>query len=67
MHLTLLQKVEDTGLDLKPLPEGKAIDVPQELTIECFADVVMIVEFISCYKDLLVPEEKFSLTAGELL
>jgi len=59
------QKIEDTDLELKPLPDGKCIVIPDELTIQCFADVVMVVEFIITYKDLLVPDEKLILTTGK--
>ena len=50
--------------DLKPLPTPKIVSTPDGLANELFGDVAMILEFISCYRGLLVPGKMGPITAG---
>ncbi len=53
----ILQRYEDTDLDLQPLPPPKLVPTPEGVANELFGDIAMITEFIGCYKKLLLPED----------
>ena len=59
------QKIEDTDLDLKPLPTPKLVPTPDGIANELFGDIIMITEFINGYRGLLLPEDERLFTAGE--
>ncbi|XP_047498386.1 tyrosine-protein kinase BAZ1B-like isoform X1 [Penaeus chinensis] len=64
----LKRKIEDKILsDTKPLPQPKLVSTPEEIPNSLFGDVAMIVEFIDCYREILVPEKKMSITCNKLL
>ncbi|ROT68291.1 putative tyrosine-protein kinase BAZ1B [Penaeus vannamei] len=64
----LKRKIEDKILtDTKPLPQPKLVSTPEEIPNSLFGDVAMIVEFIDCYREILVPEKKMSITCSKLL
>ena len=60
----MLQKFEDTELDMKPLPSPKLVPTPNGVPNELFGDVAMITEFLACYKGLLLPEEGQPILTG---
>lgn len=62
--LDVLQRFEDTKLDLKPLPAPKLVQTPDGIANELFGDIVMVTEFISCFKGLLMPDDNSHITAG---
>jgi len=60
-----LQRYEDTELpDLKQLPVPKIVATPDGIANELFGDVAMILEFIGCYRGLLMPGKSCPITAG---
>ena len=70
-HFTLkrclfFKRFEDTELELEPLPEMKLVATPDGLPNEVFGDVAMVVEFISCYQGLLMPNKDFGVSSGIL-
>ena len=58
------QKLEDTELELKPLPVGRLVTTPDGLPNDTFGDIAMITEFISCYSGLLMPNNQFPIHTG---
>ena len=58
------QKLEDTELELKPLPAGRLVTTPDGLPNDTFGDIAMITEFISCYSGLLMPNNQFPIHTG---
>ncbi|XP_048580387.1 tyrosine-protein kinase BAZ1B isoform X3 [Nematostella vectensis] len=66
-RLEELKRFEDTELELTPLPEAKTVVIPDKLTPENFADVVMVMEFVTAFKELFVLEEKFAVTADSIM
>ena len=68
MFCYLLQRFEDTDLDLSPLPDPKLVETPDGVPNELFGNVAMVTEFISCYKELLKPKDDqtvINVTTGE--
>ena len=62
----MLQKFEDTELELKPLPTPKLVSTPDGVPNELFGDVTMVTEFLACYKGLLMPEEGQSIQTSKI-
>jgi len=61
----VLQRYEDTELtDLKPLPTPTIVVTPDGLANELFGDVAMVLEFIGCYRGLLMPDKSCPISAG---
>merc|ERR1712142_49514 len=61
-------KVEDKNLnDLKPLPQPKMVPTPEVIPNSLFGDIVMVTEFLQCYRDLLMPEEDINLSTSQLM
>ncbi|CAH1786083.1 unnamed protein product [Owenia fusiformis] len=63
------KKFEDTELgdDLPALPAPKLVPTPEGLPNECFGDVAMVTEFISCYKGLLMPDDEYPIMSDALM
>ena len=61
------KKFEDTELELEPLPEMKIVTTPDGLPNELFGDVAMLIEFISCYQGLLMPNKDFAISSEKLM
>ena len=59
--------MEDTELDLKPLPTARLVPTPEGLANELFGDVAMVTAFVSCYKELLMPESQIQIDAGKCI
>ncbi|ELT91900.1 hypothetical protein CAPTEDRAFT_216422 [Capitella teleta] len=51
-------KFEDTELDLQPLPAPKIVPTPDGVPNELFGDVAMVMQFISTFRGLLMPDSK---------
>jgi len=49
------------------LPTPKIVATPDGIANELFGDVAMILEFIGCYRGLLMPDKNCPITAGMLL
>lgn len=63
--MMMVQRYEDTELtDLKPLPAPKIVATPDGIANELFGDVAMVLEFIGCYRGLLMPDKSCPITAG---
>ncbi|XP_077978529.1 LOW QUALITY PROTEIN: tyrosine-protein kinase BAZ1B-like [Glandiceps talaboti] len=61
------QRYEDQELSLKPLPIPKLVQLPEGLPNTLFGDIAMVTEFISCYADLLMPDDPYPITAECLM
>ncbi|KAM5181394.1 tyrosine-protein kinase BAZ1B isoform 1-T2 [Mantella aurantiaca] len=61
------KRFEDQDLAGKNLPTFKLVDTPEGLPNALFGDVAMVVEFLSCYSDLLLPDGQYPVTAISLM
>ncbi|XP_056414619.1 tyrosine-protein kinase BAZ1B [Hyla sarda] len=61
------KRFEDQELSGKNLPTFKLVDTPEGLPNTLFGDVAMVVEFLSCYSDLLLPDGQYPVTAVSLM
>lgn len=61
------KRFEDQDLAGKNLPTFKLVDTPEGLPNALFGDVAMVVEFLSCYSDLLLPDGQYPVTAVSLM
>ncbi|CAI9561170.1 unnamed protein product [Staurois parvus] len=61
------KRFEDQDLAGKHLPTFKLVDTPEGLPNALFGDVAMVVEFLSCYSDLLLPDGQYPVTAISLM
>ncbi|XP_053562293.1 tyrosine-protein kinase BAZ1B [Bombina bombina] len=61
------KRYEDQELTGKSLPTLKLVDTPEGLPNTLFGDVAMVVEFLSCYSDLLLPDGQYPVTAVSLM
>ncbi|XP_072285050.1 tyrosine-protein kinase BAZ1B isoform X2 [Pyxicephalus adspersus] len=61
------KRFEDQDLTGKSLPTFKLVDTPEGLPNTLFGDVAMVVEFLSCYSDLLLPDGQYPVTAVSLM
>lgn len=61
------KRFEDHELSGKNLPAFKLVDTPEGLPNTLFGDVAMVVEFLSCYSDLLLPDGQHPVTAVSLM
>ncbi|XP_063812221.1 tyrosine-protein kinase BAZ1B [Pseudophryne corroboree] len=61
------KRFEDQELTGKSLPAFKLVDTPEGLPNTLFGDVAMVVEFLSCYADLLLPDGQYPVTAVSLM
>ncbi|CAL4140585.1 unnamed protein product, partial [Meganyctiphanes norvegica] len=61
-------KVEDINLnDLKPLPQPKMVPTPEVIPNSLFGDIVMVTEFLQCYRELLMPDDDINLSTSQLM
>uniref|UniRef100_A0A8C6J7N4 Tyrosine-protein kinase BAZ1B n=1 Tax=Melopsittacus undulatus TaxID=13146 RepID=A0A8C6J7N4_MELUD len=61
------KRYEDQDLKGKSLPTFKLVDTPEGLPNTLFGDVAMVVEFLSCYSGLLMPDAQYPITAVSLM
>ncbi|KAG8450664.1 hypothetical protein GDO86_003079 [Hymenochirus boettgeri] len=61
------KRYEDQDLSGKTMPTFKLVDTPEGLPNALFGDVAMVVEFLSCYSDLLIPDGQYPVTAVSLM
>ncbi|XP_069801623.1 tyrosine-protein kinase BAZ1B isoform X2 [Dendropsophus ebraccatus] len=61
------KRFEDQELSGKNLPTFKLVDTPEGLPNTLFGDVAMVIEFLSCYSDLLLPDGQHPVTAVSLM
>ncbi|XP_040468858.1 tyrosine-protein kinase BAZ1B isoform X3 [Falco naumanni] len=61
------KRYEDQDLKGKTLPTFKLVDTPEGLPNTLFGDVAMVVEFLSCYSGLLMPDAQYPITAVSLM
>ncbi|KAM8975165.1 tyrosine-protein kinase BAZ1B isoform 2-T2 [Pelodytes ibericus] len=61
------KRFEDQELTGKNLPTFKLVDTPEGLPNTLFGDVAMVVEFLSCYSDLLLPDGQYPVTSVSLM
>ncbi|XP_042298170.1 tyrosine-protein kinase BAZ1B [Sceloporus undulatus] len=61
------KRYEDQDLKGSPLPTFKLVDTPEGLPNTLFGDVAMVVEFLSCYSGLLLPDAQYPITAVSLM
>ncbi|XP_063305631.1 tyrosine-protein kinase BAZ1B [Pelobates fuscus] len=66
-RLEKLKRYEDQELTGKNLPTFKLVDTPEGLPNTLFGDVAMVVEFLSCYSDLLLPDGQYPVTSVSLM
>nr|CAJ29032.1 Williams syndrome transcription factor [Xenopus laevis] len=61
------KRYEDQDLTGKSLPTFKLVDTPEGLPNALFGDVAMVIEFLSGYSDLLLPDGQYPVTAVSLM
>uniref|UniRef100_G3TEP4 Bromodomain adjacent to zinc finger domain 1B n=1 Tax=Loxodonta africana TaxID=9785 RepID=G3TEP4_LOXAF len=61
------KRFEDQELTGKNLPAFRLVDTPEGLPNTLFGDVAMVVEFLSCYSGLLLPDAQYPITAVSLM
>ncbi|XP_069470886.1 tyrosine-protein kinase BAZ1B [Ambystoma mexicanum] len=61
------RRYEDQELTGKSLPTFKLVDTPEGLPNTLFGDVAMVVEFLSCYSGLLMPDGQYPVTAVSMM
>lgn len=49
------------------LPAFKLVDMPEGLPNTLFGNVAMVVEFLQCYAELLMPDDQYPITAASLM
>uniref|UniRef100_A0A3Q1GDT6 Tyrosine-protein kinase BAZ1B n=1 Tax=Acanthochromis polyacanthus TaxID=80966 RepID=A0A3Q1GDT6_9TELE len=62
------RRYEDQEIECgKTLPAFKLVDMPEGLPNTLFGNVAMVVDFLSCYAGLLMPEDQYPITAVALM
>ncbi|XP_048225034.1 tyrosine-protein kinase BAZ1B [Perognathus longimembris pacificus] len=61
------KRYEDQELSGKSLPAFRLVDTPEGLPNTLFGDVALVVEFLSCYSGLLLPDAQYPITAVSLM
>ncbi|KAM4820572.1 tyrosine-protein kinase BAZ1B [Thomomys bottae] len=61
------KRYEDQELSGKSLPVFRLVDTPEGLPNTLFGDVALVVEFLSCYSGLLLPDAQYPITAVSLM
>uniref|UniRef100_A0A8D0HGB3 Tyrosine-protein kinase BAZ1B n=1 Tax=Sphenodon punctatus TaxID=8508 RepID=A0A8D0HGB3_SPHPU len=61
------KRYEDQEIKGKNLPAFKLVDTPEGLPNTLFGDVAMVVEFLSCYSGLLMPDAQYPITAVSVM
>lgn len=65
--ISLFQRYEDQDLKLAPLPVPKLVPTPDGLPNELFGEVAMVTQFISCYRQLLMPDDEYPIMTDALM
>lgn len=64
----LSRRYEDQEIeDGKTLPAFKLVDMPEGLPNTLFGDVALIVDFLYCFTELLMPDDQYPITAVALM
>uniref|UniRef100_A0A8C6RH37 Tyrosine-protein kinase BAZ1B n=1 Tax=Nannospalax galili TaxID=1026970 RepID=A0A8C6RH37_NANGA len=61
------KRYEDQELGGRTLPAFRLVDTPEGLPNALFGDVALVVEFLSCYSGLLLPDAQYPITAVSLM
>ncbi|XP_055082188.1 tyrosine-protein kinase BAZ1B isoform X2 [Periophthalmus magnuspinnatus] len=62
------RRFEDQEItDGKTLPVFKLVDMPEGLPNALFGEIAMVVDFLSCYAGLLMPDDQYPITAVALM
>ncbi|XP_028564740.2 tyrosine-protein kinase BAZ1B [Podarcis muralis] len=61
------KRYEDQDIKGNNLPTFRLVDTPEGLPNTLFGDVAMVVEFLSCYSGLLLPDAQYPITAVSLM
>lgn len=61
------KRYEDQDIKGNNMPTFKLVDTPEGLPNTLFGDVAMVVEFLSCYSGLLLPDAQYPITAVSLM
>ncbi len=54
-------------MKLAPLPTPKLVATPDGLPNELFGEIVMVTQFVSCYRQLLLPDDTEPIMTDELM
>uniref|UniRef100_A0A3B1KDH6 Tyrosine-protein kinase BAZ1B n=1 Tax=Astyanax mexicanus TaxID=7994 RepID=A0A3B1KDH6_ASTMX len=61
------RRYEDQEIEGKSLPAFRLVDMPEGLPNALFGDIAMVTDFLSCYSDLLMPDDQYPITAQALV
>ncbi|XP_072551289.1 tyrosine-protein kinase BAZ1B [Salminus brasiliensis] len=61
------RRYEDQEIDGKGLPAFRLVDMPEGLPNALFGEVAMVADFLSCFADLLMPDDQYPITAQALM
>ncbi|XP_076850513.1 tyrosine-protein kinase BAZ1B [Brachyhypopomus gauderio] len=61
------RRYEDQELDGRSLPSFRLVDMPDGLPNTLFGDVAMVADFLSCYAELLMPDDQYPITSQALM
>ncbi|KAJ8256724.1 hypothetical protein COCON_G00188760 [Conger conger] len=61
------RRFEDQELEGQGLPAFRLVDTPEGLPNALFGDVAMVTDFLNCYSDLLMPDDRHPIVAGALM
>lgn len=61
------RRYEDQEIEGKSLPAFRLVDMPEGLPNALFGDVAMVADFLSCFSDLLMPDDQYPITAQALV
>uniref|UniRef100_A0AAR2JFU8 Tyrosine-protein kinase BAZ1B n=1 Tax=Pygocentrus nattereri TaxID=42514 RepID=A0AAR2JFU8_PYGNA len=62
----LQRRYEDQEIEGKSLPAFRLVDMPEGLPNTLFGDIAMVADFLSCFSDLLMPDDQYPITAQAL-
>ncbi|XP_066540808.1 tyrosine-protein kinase BAZ1B [Hoplias malabaricus] len=62
----LQRRYEDQEIEGKSLPTFRLVDMPEGLPNALFGDVAMVADFLSCFSELLMPDDQYPITAQAL-
>ncbi|XP_036440921.1 tyrosine-protein kinase BAZ1B isoform X3 [Colossoma macropomum] len=62
----LQRRYEDQEIEGKSLPTFRLVDMPEGLPNTLFGDIAMVADFLSCFSDLLMPDDQYPITAQAL-
>ncbi|KAK1785309.1 hypothetical protein P4O66_018706 [Electrophorus voltai] len=61
------RRYEDQELAGRTLPAFRLVDMPDGLPNTLFGDVAMVADFLSCYAELLMPDDQYPITSQMLM